>query len=188
MIRVPTIDGAHLALRGTATILVPALWKGPGGASWQRWPITVTLPRDLSIPARTVDGGEISLAMKVQAVVIRGSSTAGSRQVLVLARPLAGQERWQEVTANRHPASRQAIASQRVGVWLPFSPRAGGAMGFRTQSSVWSAAAWGLRFKVESRYNLLIHSAGPENILLYNRHSDGAHWYVQKFRSLAWLP
>jgi hypothetical protein len=61
-------------------------------------------------------------------------------------------------------------------------------MGFRIQSSVWSAAAWGLRFKVESRYNLLIHSAGPENILLYNRHSDGAHWYVQKFRSLAWLP
>lgn len=187
IVRVPTIAGARLALRGTATILVPAVWAGGPASHWQAWPITVTLPLAQPIPGRTTSGGQMSLAMKVQAVIIYGRSATGQRETLVVARPLAGQERWQDIRSNRDPASRRRLSEQRVGVWLPYSPRAGGAIGYHLQSSTYRSLA-GLSFRVQTRYNLLIHSAGPGNLIFYDRGTQGDRWYVQRFASLSWLP
>ncbi len=187
LIQVPTVTGMQDRVRGQAVFRLPAQWTGPTPQDhWSGYGSLVTTNVNMKIPPHTRNGGVITLAERIRVALVQGRSTAGGRQTLVIATPPAFPVlAWQDATGTPS-VSRTKVTSMKEGLYMGFQPPDGGTTAFAVQSRHWSSAE-GLAFAIRTRYQLAL-DAVQANVILYDRGTHGAYWYIQRFPSPQSLP
>lgn len=183
LVRVPTLAGMNDAVVGTVVVSLPDAWSNARGHQWVGSAKPVTLSVNQAIPPKTAHGGQLTLALQVQAVTIQGRSSRTGRQTFILTEPAPHTLRWENLTVTP-PVSKAALLHQQEGNWAPFSRHNGGRLHRGVQKTTWTRGP--LTFHVRTRYVLNIQ-ATHDNVVLYDRGTHSAHWYIQQFPSLNWI-
>ena len=68
----------------------------------------------------------------------------------------------------------------KEGLYMGFEPPDGGTTAFAVQSKHWSAE--GLTFTIRTRYQLALEAVQAD-VMMYDRGTHGAYWYIERFPS-----